>query len=77
VNKKKVMTQVIIRNSEWIDFARAIIGIIALTLLAFISLSFGIDGYLMYVIITYIAFICGLGWGLFVRKRIGELFWQE
>jgi hypothetical protein len=76
-HKKKLMTQVIIRNSQWIDFARAVVGIIALVILAFIFLSFGIDGYLMYLIVTYIAFICGLGWGLFVRKRVGELFWMN
>jgi hypothetical protein len=63
----RVITKTMIRNAKWLDFVKAIFGIIILFLMFLILCYFGIDGYLIYAVVTYTGFLAGTGWGLFFK----------
>ena len=67
---KKIQTQVIIRNAELLDFVKSIVGVIVLFLMFMILCYNEIDGYLIYAVVTYTAFLSGMGWALFFEKIV-------
>jgi len=75
--KRMTVRQVIIRNAQWLDFAKAVTGMIILLIIFIFLCLYHIDGYLIYVLLTYTAFLSGMGWGMFSNYIIRKLKEKE
>ena len=66
----RIEKQIIIKNAHVLDFFRTIVGIIALVIMFIFLGVWQRDGYLITLTITYVAFLSGLGWGLYFNRGI-------